>query len=119
MTVKYANSATTTLLYDITALATSLIGRSSDNFPALAVGEHTYLTLSNSMDTEKEIVKCTAISGTTFTVVRGQESTTAITFSAGDHVQLRITAGLIGDAIADAVIASTATAVAMAIALGG
>src|SRR5690606_32111243 len=40
-----------------------------------------------------EIMRCTARNGDTLTVVRAQEGTSAITFSAGDVVELRLTAG--------------------------
>ena len=99
MTVKFSNDASTTLTSGITATATSLSVTSAANFPSLNSGEYTYITLSNVLDTQKEIVKCTAISGTTFTVTRGVESTTAQSFSSGDRVQIRITAGLFGDAL--------------------
>ena len=101
MTVKYTNDARTALASGITASATSLTVLSTANFPTLASGDYTYLTLSNPADTVKEIVKCTAICGTTLTVIRGQESTTALAFNSGEHVQLRITAGLLGDAITE------------------
>ena len=99
MTVKFTNNARTALASGITASSTSLTVVSTVNFPTLASGDYTYLTLSNATDTAKEIVKCTAISGTTLTVIRGQESTTALAFNIGEHVQLRITAGLFGDAL--------------------
>jgi len=102
MTVKYTNDARTALASDITAIATSLPVLSSAGFPTLADGEYTYLTITNALDTVKEIVKCTAISGNTLTVIRGAESTTALAFSSGEHVQLRITSGLLEAAIADA-----------------
>tara|TARA_R110002096_G_scaffold664_3_gene3920 strand:- start:4960 stop:7191 length:2232 start_codon:yes stop_codon:yes gene_type:complete len=99
MTVKFTNDARTALASGITASSTSLTVVSTVKFPTLASGDYTYLTLSNATDTAKEIVKCTAISGTTLTVIRGQESTTALAFNIGEHVQLRITAGLFGDAL--------------------
>jgi len=102
MTVKYTNDVRTTLTSGITNTATTLYVASAANLPSVSgANEHTYLTLSNATDTAKEIVKCTTISGTTLTVVRGQESTTALAFSAGENVQLRITAGLLDEAITD------------------
>jgi len=109
MTVKFTNDASTTLTSGITASATSLSVSSAANFPSLSSGEYTYLTLSNATDSQKEIVKCTAISGTTFTVTRGAESTTAQAFSTSDRVQLRITAGLLGDALDDTTYSHPAT----------
>jgi len=70
------------------------------------------------------------VSGTTFTVVRGHESTTAVSWTAGSFVQLRVTAGLITNLLNDKATTTSVnnlstvydpigTSVAMAIALGG
>jgi len=99
MTVRFSNDAKTTLTTGINATATSLSVASAATFPSLSGAEYTYITLSNVLDTQKEIVKCTAINGSTFTVTRGAESTTAQSFNAGDHVQIRITAGLFSDVL--------------------
>jgi hypothetical protein len=42
-----------------------------------------------------ELVKCTARSGDTLTIVRAQESTSAAGFTAGAAVELRLTAGVL------------------------
>ena len=47
----------------------------------------------NGTGTPIEIVKVTARSGDVFTIVRAQEGTSASSFSGGDKVELRITAG--------------------------
>ena len=99
MTVRFSNDAKTILTTGINATATSLSVDSAATFPSLSGAEYTYITLSNVLDTQKEIVKCTAINGSTFTVTRGAESTTAQSFNAGDHVQIRITAGLFSDVL--------------------
>lgn len=102
MTIKFTNDARTTLFDGITLTSTSLNVTSTLNFPTLVDGDYTYLTLSNATEAVKEIVKCTAINGNVLTVIRGEESTTAQSFDSGAHVQLRITAGLINEAIGEA-----------------
>lgn len=94
---KYTNNATSKLAGSLTNVATSFAVTASEGakFPTLGAGEWCMLNLVKLVSGLPviEIVKATARSGDTFTVVRGQESTTATTFSAGDVVDLRITAG--------------------------
>ena len=113
MTIKYTNDARTTLIDSITPTSTFLNVTSTLNFPTLVEGDYTYLTLSNATEAVKEIVKCTAIDGTMLTVVRGEESTIARIFDAGAHVQLRITAGLINEAIGESIYDDSALAEAV------
>lgn len=96
MAIKFANNATTTLSSGITSSATSISVASSSAFPTLGVGDYTYITLDDKAGTI-EIVKLTAISGSTFTVVRGQDGTSAASFAQGDQVELRLTAALLND----------------------
>lgn len=70
------------------------------NFPNVPAGYHFYATISTTAGSF-EVVKCTARSGDTLTVARGQEGTSAITFPAGSIVEARITAQSIRDAIND------------------
>ena len=100
MTVKFANDVRTTLSADIYVANTVIHVQDTSSFPTLVSGDYLYLTISNTTNTVTEIVKCTNVSGTQLTVIRGAESTTALDFSAGSHVQLRITAGLLADALA-------------------
>ena len=67
-------------------------------FPALAAGDWFPVTVLRD-DGALEIMRCTARSGDMLTVVRAQESTTAKTFSAGDRVELRLTAGTFADGL--------------------
>jgi len=70
----------------------------------LGAGDYTYVTIIDSSNSGNfEIVKVTAISGTTFTIVRAQQNTIAKAFASGDKVDLRITAGLIEEAIGQTV----------------
>lgn len=85
MTQRFTNSATTTLVGLPTDATTALVVLSAGNFPVLGAGEFFYLTLFKGAvgaEVDVEIVKVTETSGTTFTVVRAQEGTTAIDYSA-------------------------------------
>ena len=70
-------------------------------FPSLGAGDYFYCTLANTAGTV-EIVKVTARSTDTFTIVRAQEGTSASAFSTGDKVELRLTAGEINQLFAGA-----------------
>lgn len=61
------------------------------NFPTLAGGDYFYATLISTSGV-REIVKVTARSGDSMTVLRGQEGTIAQAFSAGTALELRVTA---------------------------
>lgn len=93
MTIKFTNNATTTLASGINASVTSLSVASGSGalFPTLTGSDVFYVTLANLAGTV-EIVKVTARSTDTFTIVRGQDGTTAASWSTGDKVELRPTA---------------------------
>jgi len=90
----FTNNAATTLASSILVGATSLTVTAGQGalFPTLAGSAYFYCTLSNTAGTTIEIVKVTARSTDTFTIVRAQDNTTASAFSAGDKVELRLTA---------------------------
>jgi hypothetical protein len=90
----FTNNAATTLATGINSSVTSLTVASATGalFPTLAGLQYFYCTLSNAAGTTIEIVKVTARSTDTFTIVRGQDNTTAAAFIAGDKVELRLTA---------------------------
>ena len=92
---QFTNNAATTLASSILAGATSLTVASTTGalFPALSGGNFFYCTLQNTAGSVVEIVKVTARSTDTFTIVRAQEGTTASAFASGDKVELRLTAG--------------------------
>ena len=92
MKIKFTNNASTKLKTAIVASSTSLVVTSGtgDLFPALGTDEYFYVTLVG--EDKMEIVKVTARDADTFTIVRAQDNTTAQAFSAGDTVELRITA---------------------------
>lgn len=93
MAVLFANNATTTLASGITNVATSLTVAAGTGalFPTLSGSNVFYATLVDASN-NIEIVKVTARSSDTFTIVRAQESTTARAFSTGHKVELRLTA---------------------------
>ena len=105
MTALFANNAYSTLASGITDSATtiSLTATEGARFPSPTGSEYFYATLIDTSN-NLEIVKCTARSTDTLTVVRAQESTTAQAYSAGDRIELRLTAA----GIADTLIASEA-----------
>lgn len=116
MAVLYSNNAASTLTGGITDTATSLTLSTSSGaeFPDPGVGDHFYVTLIGEDEGAAEIVKVTARTGDTMTIIRGVDGTTASAFNAGDKVELRMTKAVMDDIQKD----SEEKAVAMAIALG-
>lgn len=90
MPVKFTNNASATLASGINSTATSISVTSGqgDLFPSISGTEYFYATLADSSN-NLEIVKVTARSTDTLTVVRGQDGTTGRTYSAGDRIELR------------------------------
>jgi hypothetical protein len=93
MVVKLSNNASSTLAGSINSSVTSLSVASGDaaKFPALGAGEWFPLTVVDTAG-NMEIMRVTARAGAALTVVRGQEGTTAKSFSAGSKCDLRLTA---------------------------
>ena len=89
----FANYVDTTLAAAASSTATSLSLSSSANLPVLGPGEVMPLTLNDAATgLVYEIVYVTAISGTTLTVERAQEGTTAQNWSSGDYAFVSPTA---------------------------
>jgi hypothetical protein len=78
----YANLAASTLNGAITNVATTIVVASAASFPA---------TPNFTIIVGTEIMLVTGVSGTTFTVTRGQEGTTATAWSTGLFVYITIT----------------------------
>lgn len=95
----YTNNASTTLASSIVAGDTSLTVASGQGalFPSPTGSNYFMCTLQSTSSSALEIVKCTSRSSDTFTIVRAQEGTSAAGFSAGDSVELRLTAGELGN----------------------
>jgi|14BtaG_2_1085337.scaffolds.fasta_scaffold03619_2 hypothetical protein len=105
MAVKFTNNAATTLAAGINSSVTSIAVTDGSVFPTITGSDHFYVTFDDT--TNKEIVKVTARSGNTLTVVRGHDNTTARAFSSGDKAELRIVAALLDDVKTD--VSSTLT----------
>jgi hypothetical protein len=108
--IKFTNFARATLAIGAASGATSLTLASGKGalFPALTAGQYFYLTLENVALT-REIVKVTARSTDSLTVVRAQDGTTAVGWNAGDVAALRWNAATIADTLATAVQQTAAT----------
>lgn len=98
MAVLVKNNAFSTLASGITDVATSitLAAGTGSRFPAAGGADYFYATLINTSN-ELEVVKVTARSTDTLTVVRAQDGTTARAYSTSDRIELRVTAALIQD----------------------
>ena len=100
MAILFTNNAATNLASSITSIATSLTVTASTGalFPNPTGGDYFLLTLIGISGSPIEIVKVTARSTDTMTIVRAQEGTTASAFTGGDKVELRITAATMNGA---------------------
>ena len=100
MPIKLANNASGTLATAISASDIGAVLTTGDGaeFPVLTAGDYFYATITSTAGTQ-EIVKATARSGDSLTIVRAQEGTTAQSFAAGARFELRVTAQSILDAI--------------------
>lgn len=119
-TYLYANNAATTLASNIGTGDTSLTVATGTGslFPSPSAGQQFNVTLVRLSDSAYEIVACTSRSSDTFTITRAQESTTALAFTTGDKVELRVTAEGLGNFSQGAGI-TTGKAIAMALVFGG
>jgi fermentation-respiration switch protein FrsA (DUF1100 family) len=102
MAVKFTNNAFATLASSLTNVATtaSLSAGQGARFPTLSAGDYCYATIVD-LSNNQEIVKVTARSTDTLTIVRAADSTTARAFSAGDRVELRVTAASLSSIVTD------------------
>jgi len=103
MGLKVTNNAFGTLNAGINSSATTIVLTAGQGakFPTLSAGDYFYATLIDTSN-NLEIVKVTARSTDTMTVVRGQDNTTARAYSTNDRFELRPTAALFTDVIAAA-----------------
>lgn len=95
----FANNAHGTLSAPIDAGDTSLdlVTGQGALFPSPGVGDFFRISLERLDGSATEIVFCTARSGDTLTIARGQEGTTPEDFDTEDRVRLRPTAGMFED----------------------
>lgn len=94
----YKNNAAGTLSAQLTSIATTLALTAGHGarFPAPAGSDYFYATLvgldSNGVEASWEIIKVTARSTDSMTIVRAQDNTTAATWPLGTRVEMRINA---------------------------
>ena len=90
MTLQVANNAFGELNADINTSVTTIVLKSGNGarFPSLAGSQYFYATLIDT-NNNLEIVKATARSSDTLTVVRAQDGTSARSFVANDRLELR------------------------------
>lgn len=94
---QFSNSASTTLANPISSTATNLgvVAGGGAQFPSLAAGKNFTATLVSAAN--QNIVEIVLVTGSpsadNFTIVRAQEGTTALSWSAGDYFNLQLTAG--------------------------
>jgi hypothetical protein len=110
-TALFTNNAYSTLASGITDVATTATVAAGEGtrYPSPTGGDFFYATLIDTSN-NLEIIKCTARSTDTLTIVRAQESTTGRAYSAGDRIELRVTAA----GLTETVTASAASAAAAA-----
>ena len=103
MGLKVTNNAFGTLNAGINSSATTIVLTAGQGarFPTLSAGDYFYATLIDTSN-NLEIVKVTARSTDTMTVVRGQDNTTARAYSTNDRFELRPTAALFNEKANDA-----------------
>lgn len=103
MGVLFKNNASSTLDTAISASDLGLAVAYGDGtlFPAVGASEYYYMTIE-ATDGTYEVVKVTARSGDSMTIVRAQEGTTALAFTAGARCEIRMTNQGIVDKVADA-----------------
>ena len=95
-TMLFANNAASTLAGSInnTAVQCTVESGGGALFPNPSANQYFVLTLIDAATgNQREIIHCTARTGDLFTIVRGQEGTTAQNWQAGDLVQMLPTAG--------------------------
>jgi hypothetical protein len=93
MTIQWSNNASGELASSISSSATTIVLASGQGveFPTPGGGNYFYATLTDSSN-NLEIIKVTARTTDTLTVLRGQDNTTARSYAAGDLLELRPTA---------------------------
>lgn len=93
MVAKFTNNASTTIAAAITTSSTTITLASGAGalFPSLGTTDYFWATLIDSSN-NLEVVKVTARSGDTLTVMRGQDGTMALAYAAGSKIEERVVA---------------------------
>ena len=94
-TFVFANNINTSLSSAVSPSATTITLANAANLPAsIPSGEYLAITISDAATRQNfEVMYATAVSGSTLTVIRAQEGTTAISWLTGDYVYSSPTAG--------------------------
>jgi hypothetical protein len=87
----FANNIQTTLATSITSTQTSVTLASTAGLPNPTTGQYFVMTFTNG--STNEVVWVTSVSGSSITVVRGQEGTSASSFASGSYASCFPTAG--------------------------
>ena len=98
-TVLVKNYARTTLTAPLGSTDFEMTVNDSSAFPVPTISECFYVTLVGIAHGVEEIVKVVAVTGNTWTVIRGRDGTTAYShgFVAGDRVEMWLNAGILND----------------------
>jgi hypothetical protein len=98
MAIQWSNNASGALAVSISDTDTTIILSAGQGveFPTPVGTDYFYATLTDSSN-NLEVIKVTARSADVFTVVRGQDNTTARAYLAGDVLELRPTAAGLTD----------------------
>jgi hypothetical protein len=92
----FANNVNTQLAASVSSSATTITLVSGDNLPTLLSGQYMPITLNDAATNNVyEVMYVTAISGTTLTVIRGQEGTANVAWAAGDYAFSTVTQGTV------------------------
>ena len=97
MSIKYSNFVRKTLTATVATGDLTIEVSSATGLPAITASDWFRIVVTRMSDLAKEIMKVTSVSGTTLTVVRAQEGTTALAFAEADRVENWITAGTLDD----------------------
>jgi hypothetical protein len=108
--ILFTNFAFSQLSVGINASATTIVVELGHGarFPAPTSGDYFFVTLENA-SLAREIVKVTARTSDTLTVVRAQDGTSALSWLAGDTVALRLNAAAISTMINNVVRKTSST----------
>lgn len=98
MAVLHTNNVSTTLNGAITAGQTSITVTDGSAMPSPTGGDYFTLTLDDQANTV-EVLRCTARTGNTLTVTRGQEGTSDLNWPDLSIIELRLTANTIDSKI--------------------
>lgn len=103
--LKFANFASTTIVGSVSAGATTLVVSNPASFPIVSGTTYFYAVITDSLTapTKREIVKVTNVSGSTFTITRAQDGTSAQSWVNGNFIELRVVNSALQDLHSDAV----------------